>query len=290
MVKTKKYLKKNKRKTRRGGYVFLDILGLKKKKKINHLPIHITDTDNDFSFYPITPNDLSIPRYVININTEGINKLYLKDNISNIVTALKNGKHNMMRHRDISLTKNNNTIFMSGTFKFNHAQVISGNWEVEEIFPITLSLEKEQYRPLNVCFTKLEYETNAKFLNNTLYGPDTLYEKDEYKFINLINEKDSEHLPNVSNDDILYKAIQLLYRFLKTKYDLYPTKEDNPNKENNFLFKNISLENFSEEDTYVRIKYNVSDIIEFKLEPNMEESVLECYYIHNDNLFIIVGI
>jgi hypothetical protein len=184
---------------------------------------------------------------------------------------------------NITLENRQGTIFMSGNFKIGKNKTHQSIWEVEEIFPITLSLEQEQYRPLKLCSTELEYETNEKILNNTLYGQ-TFYKKHEYKFINLNNKEDSEQLPNVSNDDILYKAIQLLYRFLKTKYDLYQTEE------NNFVFTNTSLENFSEEDTYVRINYNVSDIIEFKLEPNMEESVLECYYIHNDNLFIIVGI
>jgi hypothetical protein len=287
MVKTKKYLKKNKRKTRRGGTAIFGSVYKRVGKTVGFSSNHKKKSENIedyFLFEPITRNDLSVPRYFINMNIVGFGKLYLKDSIGQRVTALKNSMYESFNRIDnITLENRQGTIFMSGNFKIGKNKTHQSIWEVEEIFPITLSLEQEQYRPLKLCSTELEYETNEKILNNTLYGQ-TFYKKHEYKFINLNNKEDSEQLPNVSNDDILYKAIQLLYRYLKTKVDLYQTEE------NNFVFTNTSLEIFSEQDTYVRINYNVSDIIEFKLEPNIEESVLECYYIHNDNLFIIVGI
>jgi len=277
MVKSKKYLKKkNKKITRRGGFM-LNYIGLTKRKPNKQSPIIIID--NDFSFVPITPNDLSMPRYSVNMNVGLISKLYLKDSICKTVTKLKNSKNKWLTYHDILLTNQDESIFMSGNFNIGN-KTFQGKWEIEEIFPITLSLLEED-RPLKFCDTQTEYDINKEILKKTLYGPDTLYNKNEYKFEN-VDKYDPETLPNVRHNDLLYRAIQLLYRFLKSKYDLY--------EENTFVYPNTSFENFSEEDIFVRIDYNESDIIEFILEPNMEESVLTCCYIHNGVVFDIIAI
>ena len=274
MVKSKRYLKKNKQKTRRGGFM-LNYIGLT-KRKTKQKPIIIID--NDFSFIPTTFNDLSIPRYCVNIQIgRRIIPLFLKDSICQTVTELKNSANERLIYHGILLTKENDTIFMSGNFKIEHNEPLQGKWEIEEMFPIKLSLLEDS--PLKLCDTQTEYEINKKLLKNTLYDSDSLYKKEEYKFEN-VDENDSETLPNVSNNgnELLYRAIQLLYRYLKTKYDLY--------EENNYQ---KGFENFSEENILVSIQYNDSDIIEFILKPNMEESVLNCCYIHNDAVFDIIA-
>ena len=275
MVKSKRYFKKNKQKTRRGGFM-LNYIGLT-KSKTNQKPIIIID--NDFSFIPTTFNDLSIPRYVVNIQIgRRIIPLFLKDSICQTVSKLKNSANERLIYDGILLTKENDVIFMSGNFKIEHNEPVQGKWEIEELFPIRLSLLEED-SPLKLCDTQTEYEINKKLLKNTLYDSDSLYKKEEYKFEN-VDENDSETLANVSNkgNELLYRAIQLLYRYLKTKYDLY--------EENNYQ---KGFENFSEEIILVSIQYNDSDIIEFILKPNMEESVLNCCYIHNDAVFDIIA-
>ena len=275
MVKSKRYLKKNKQKTRRGGFM-LNYIGLT-KRKTKQKPIIIID--NDFSFIPTTFNDLSIPRYIVNIQIgRRIIPLFLKDSICQTVTELKNSENERLIYSGILLTKENDSIFMSGNFKIEHNEPLQGKWEIEELFPIRLSLLEED-SPLKLCDTQTEYEINKKLLKNTLYDSDSLYKKEEYKFEN-VDENDSETLANVSNkgNELLYRAIQLLYRYLKTKYDLY--------EENNYQ---KGFENFSEEIILVSIQYNDSDIIEFILKPNMEESVLNCCYIHNDAVFDIIA-
>jgi hypothetical protein len=276
MVKSKRYLKKNKQKTRRGGFM-LNYIGLT-KRKTKQKPIIIID--NDFSFIPTTFNDLSIPRYVVNIQIgRRIIPLFLKDSICQTVTELKNSANERLIYHGILLTKENDAIFMSGNFKIEHNEPLQGKWEIEEMFPIKLSLLEED-SPLKLCDTQTEYEINKKLLKNTLYDSDSLYKKEEYKFEN-VDENDSETLPNVSNkgNELLYRAIQLLYRYLKTKYDLY--------EENNYQ---KGFENFSEEKILVSIQYNESDIIEIILEPNMDEFVLNCCYIHNSAVFDIIAI
>ena len=276
MVNSKRYLKKNKQKTRRGGFM-LNYIGLT-KRKTKQKPIIIID--NDFSFIPTTFNDLSIPRYVVNIQIRHrIIPLFLKDSICQTVTELKNSANERLIYHGILLTKENDAIFMSGNFKIEHNEPLQGKWEIEEMFPIKLS-SLEEDSPLKLCDTQTEYEINKKLLKNTLYDSDSLYKKEEYKFEN-VDENDSETLANVSNkgNELLYRAIQLLYRYLKTKYDLY--------EENNYQ---KGFENFSEEIILVSIQYNDTDIIEFILKPNMEESVLNCCYIHNSAVFDIIAI
>ena len=276
MVKSKRYLKKNKQKTRRGGFM-LNYIGLT-KRKTKQKPIIIID--NDFSFIPTTFNDLSIPRYVVNIQIRHrIIPLFLKDSICQTVTELKNSANERLIYHGILLTKENDAIFMSGNFKIEHNEPLQGKWEIEEMFPIKLS-SLEEDSPLKLCDTQTEYEINKKLLKNTLYDSDSLYKKEEYKFEN-VDENDSETLANVSNkgNELLYRAIQLLYRYLKTKYDLY--------EENNYQ---KGFENFSEEIILVSIQYNDADIIEFILKPNMDEFVLNCCYIHNSAIFDIIAI
>jgi hypothetical protein len=162
MVKTKKYLKKNKRKSRRGGAIFGPMynsfgkrLGfLSKPKKIS---ANITDY---FVSDPITPNDLRVPRYYINMmDKEGFRKLYLKDSIGETVTALKNRGDNSSEYIGHILLRNQDgKIFMSGIFKIGKNETYENIWEVKDIFPIAL-----EHVRLNFNGTKTNNPENYLF-------------------------------------------------------------------------------------------------------------------------------
>jgi hypothetical protein len=158
MVKTKKYLKKNKRKSRRGGSsIFTDFL-----HKVAPI-IKSANIKDYFVSEPITPNDLSVPRYYINMmDKEGFRKLYLKDSIGETVTALKNRGDNSAEYIGHILLRNQDgTIFMSGIFKIGKTETYENIWEVKEIFPIAL-----EHVRLNFNHTKTNNPENYLLIQN----------------------------------------------------------------------------------------------------------------------------
>jgi hypothetical protein len=141
MVKTKKYLKKNKRKSRRGGSAIFGPMYNSFGKRLGFLSKPKTKSANITDYFvsePITPNDLRVPRYYINMmDKEGFRKLYLKDSIGERVTALKNSGDKSENYIDPILLRNQEgTIFMSGKFNIGKNKTYEDTWEVEEERPL----------------------------------------------------------------------------------------------------------------------------------------------------------